>query len=146
MSDFRRIADTFYASPQIDPAQVAEAKAQGFTLIVNNRPDGEEAGQPEGAAIESAVREAGLDYIAIPVSSAGFSQPQVEALRDALDQAEGKVLGFCRSGTRSTFLWSLAQAADGAEPDTVAAAARGGGYDVSPIRPAMDALYANARG
>ena len=104
MNEFRRITDTFYASPQIDPAQVAEAKAQGFTLIVNNRPDGEEAGQPEGSAIESTAREAGLDYIAIPVSSAGFSQPQVEALRDALGKAEGKVLGFCRSGTRSTFL------------------------------------------
>ena len=146
MTDFRRLSDSMLASPQISKEDVAVASAQGVRLIVNNRPDGEEAGQPEGAAIEAAAHEAGLDYVAIPVSSAGFSQPQVEALRDALGKSEGKVLGFCRSGTRSTFLWSLAQAADGAEPDTVAAAARGGGYDVSPIRPAMDALYANARG
>ena len=146
MSEFRKITDDFYASPQIDPAQVADAKVQGFSLIVNNRPDGEEADQPEGAAIESAAREAGLDYVAIPVGSAGFSQPQVEALRDALSKTDGKVLGFCRSGTRSTFLWSLTQAASGADPDTIAAAARSGGYDISPIRPAMDALSANARG
>lgn len=146
MSDFRKITDNFYASPQITVDDMAAAKSLGVTLVVNNRPDGESADQPEGAEIESAALAAGIEYIAIPVSSAGFSQPQVDALREALAKAEGPTLGFCRSGTRSTFLWSLAQAAGGREPNAIAAEASAGGYDISPIWPAMEALASGSQG
>ena len=42
------------------------------------------------------------------------------AMAEALGNAEGKVLAFCRSGTRSTFLWALSQAKAGADPDEIA--------------------------
>lgn len=140
MNGFRKLTDNFYASPQIVAADIAEAAALGVTLVVNNRPDGEAPDQPAGAEIEAAARAAGLDYIAIPVSSAGFSAPQVEALRQAVASSSGPVLGYCRSGTRSTFLWSLLQASEGGDQEQIAATAAQAGYDVSPIRPAMDAL------
>lgn len=146
MQDFRTLSPTMLASPQITPDQVASAKEQGVTLIINNRPDGEEAGQPAGAEIEQAARGAGLDYLAIPVTSAGFSEPQVVAMKNALSTAAGPVLAYCRSGTRSTFLWSLAQASAGVEPDHIASAAAAAGYDIAPIRPAMDMFAANAKG
>ena len=113
MSEFRKLSDSFYASPQITPQEISEAAAMGITLVVNNRPDGEAPDQPEGTAIEAATRAAGMDYLAIPIGSAGFSEPQVEQLQDALAAASGPVLGFCRSGTRSTLLWSLARARPG---------------------------------
>lgn len=146
MSDFRRLSQSMLASPQITVEDIAAAKDAGVTLIVNNRPDGEEPGQPEGAEIEAAAKAAGIGYAAIPVTSAGFSEPQVAALRKSLDAADGTVLGYCRSGTRSTLLWALAQASAGTDPDEIAAAARGAGYDVSPIRPALDMFAARARG
>ena len=146
MSDFRTLSDRVLASPQILPADIADAQVQGVTLVINNRPDGEEAGQPEGAEIEAAARAAGLDYLAIPVSGAGMSAPQVAAMAEALARTEGKVLAFCRSGTRSTLLWSLAQAQGGRDPEDIAAAAAAAGYDVSPVRPAMDMLAGQARG
>ncbi len=140
MSDFRTLSDRVLASPQILPTDIADAQAQGVTLVINNRPDGEEVGQPAGAEIEAAARAAGLDYIAIPVSGAGMSAPQITTMAEALAKAEGKVLAFCRSGTRSTLLWSLAQAQGGRDPEEIAAAAAVAGYDVAPIRPAMDML------
>lgn len=146
MSDFRQLSETFLASPQITVGDVAEAAERGVTLIVNNRPDGEAPDQTPGAEIEAAAKAAGLDYIAIPVSSAGFSEPQVQALREAVAASGGNVLGYCRSGTRSTLLWSLLQASEGEAPDDIAKAALAAGYDVSPIRPAMEAFAANARG
>lgn len=142
MNNFRKLTDDFYASPQIEAADMAAAKALGITLIVNNRPDGEEAGQPDSAQIAAAAKDAGLDYIAIPITPAGFNRAQIEALREALAEAEGPVLGFCRSGTRSTFLWSLAQAANGVAPDAIAARANAAGYDISPLRPTIEALSA----
>jgi uncharacterized protein (TIGR01244 family) len=85
-----------------------------------------------------------MDYLAIPIGHSGFSEPQVEAMQNALAATDGKVLGYCRSGTRSTLLWSLAQARAGGDPEEIAAAARNAGYDVSPVRASMDMLAAQS--
>ena len=116
------------------------AKQAGVTLIVNNRPDGEAADQPSGADIEAAARACGLEYKAIPVSGAGFGFPQIKEMRRALDSAQGKVLAFCRSGTRSTMLWAMAEAKAGRDIDAIANEASAAGYDTSPIRPTMELL------
>lgn len=146
MSEFRKLTEDFYASPQIAAGDIPAAAALGITLVVNNRPDGEAPDEPQGAEIEAAARAAGLDYVAIPVSGAGFSQPQVERLKEAIATTPGPVLGYCRSGTRSTLLWSLYRASEGDDPQEIADIAGIAGYDVSPVRPAMDALSARLRG
>ena len=141
---FRKITDGIYASPQITADQIAEATALGIKLIVNNRPEGEGDDQTPGEEIEAAARAAGMDYVAIPVTHSGFSEPQVKAMVDALDTAQGGVLAYCRSGTRSTLLWALAEASQGGDPDALTNMAAKAGYDVSPIRPLMDMLKARA--
>jgi uncharacterized protein (TIGR01244 family) len=141
---FRKITDGIYASPQITADQIAEATALGIKLIVNNRPEGEGDDQTPGEEIEAAARAAGMDYVAIPVTHSGFSEPQVKAMADALDAAKGGVLAYCRSGTRSTLLWALAEASQGGDPDALTNMAAKAGYDVSPIRPLMDMLKARA--
>ena len=140
MSQFKTITDNFLASPQIMPENIEQAKAEGVTLVINNRPDDEAPDQPAGALIRKAALDAGMDYKAIPVSSAGFSMPQVDAMAEALAGTTGKTLAFCRSGTRSTLLWALSQAKNGADPATIAEQAERGGYNVAPVRPTMDML------
>ena len=144
MSEFRQVTPSFWASPQIGLDDVREAQARGFALIVNNRPEGESGDQVSGDAIAAAAAECGLGYRAIPVTHAGFGEEQVRAMTAALEEAAGHVLAYCRSGTRSTLLWSLAQAAIGRAPDTIATEAAGAGYDVTPIRPLLDRLAARA--
>ncbi|AKH43465.1 uncharacterized protein (TIGR01244 family) [Altererythrobacter atlanticus] len=146
MSDFRQLSDNFWASPQIGVDQVAEAAKLGFKLIVNNRPEDESADQTPGNAIETAAKEAGLTYIAIPITHAGFSETQVDMMADALANADGPVLAYCRSGTRSTLLWALARAQAGQSPDSIAENTARAGYDVAPVRPAMDFYAAKSRG
>ena len=140
MSDFREVTPSFWASPQIGLADVAAAQARGITLIVNNRPEDEAADQIPGGDIEAAARAAGLEYVAIPVTHAGFNGEQVQAMAAALAGASGPVLAYCRSGTRSTLLWALAQAKGGRAPDEIAADAARAGYDVAPIRPLLERL------
>lgn len=142
---FRQLSEQVFASPQIGIEQVREAARQGIALIVNNRPEGESEDQTPGEAIAAAAREAGLDYIAIPITHAGFSESQVGAMRDALAGAAGPVLAYCRSGTRSTLLWALAEASRGQSPHTLAAAAAQAGYDVTPVRALMDMLAARGQ-
>lgn len=141
---FRKLTDSIYASPQITLEDVAEAAAMGVKLIVNNRPEGESDDQVPGAEIEAAARAAGIDYVAIPVTHSGFSEPQMVAMSNALDEAEGPVLAYCRSGTRSTLLWALSEANQGGDPDALTNMAAKAGYDVSPVRPLMDMLKARA--
>ena len=137
---FRQLSPRVFASPQIGLAEVAEAKAQGISLIINNRPEGESEDQVSGAEIEAAAQAAGITYVAIPVTHAGFSQPQVTAMVAALASTDGPVLAYCRSGTRSTLLWALAEASRGESPDALASAAAAAGYDVGPVRAVMDML------
>lgn len=141
---FRKLSDQVLASPQIDVADVAAAAAEGVTLIVNNRPEGESDDQTPGAEIEAAARTAGLAYVAIPVTHAGFSEGQVKAMAEAL-AGEGRVLAYCRSGTRSTLLWALAEASRGSDPETLAAQAAQAGYDIAPVRALIDMLAAGKR-
>ena len=142
---FRKLTDRVYASPQIGIAEVAEAKALGIALIVNNRPEGESDDQTPGGEIEAVALAAGIAYVAIPVTHAGFSEPQVVAMRQALARAgDAPVLAYCRSGTRSTLLWALAEASAGADPASLANAAAGAGYDLAPVAPLLDMLAAKA--
>jgi uncharacterized protein (TIGR01244 family) len=131
---FRKIDETISVAGQITPDDVTAAAAQGFTFVINNRPDDEQMGQPSGAEIAAAAAAAGLGYRAIPITHAGFSEDQVTTMRAALEAADGPVLAFCRSGTRSTFVWALARARMGDAPDVLAARAAAAGYDLSPVR------------
>lgn len=146
MTEFRTLSDNMLASPQIEPADILQAKETGVTLIINNRPDGESPDQPAGSAIADAAAEHGIAYTAIPIGAGGFSMEQVDAMDQALASASGKVLAFCRSGTRSTFLWSMVQAKHGADIEAIAGRAAAAGYDISPIRSTMEILGAGSDG
>lgn len=133
----RELDDRTFVAGQIWPEDVAGAAALGVTRIVNNRPDHEEPGQPTGAEIEAAARAAGVDYRFVPVSS-GISEEQVAAMASALETGDGKVLAYCRSGTRSTMLWALARARLGEKAESLARKAAGAGYDLAPIKAFLD--------
>ena len=142
MSDFRPLSAGFSVAPQISIEDVAEAKAQGFAMIVNNRPDGEEPSAPQGGDIAHAAAAEGIAYAAIPIGHSGFSHAQIDALDKLLADATGPILAYCRSGTRSTLLWALAEASRGEDPSELARLAGNAGYDVSPVRALMDMLAA----
>ena len=61
-----------------------------------------------------------------------------------MSAADGPVLAYCRSGTRSCNLWALAAAKAGGDPDKITADAAAAGYDLGNLRPLLDALSGNA--
>ena len=133
MTGFRRVTDSLSVSPQIAVDDLARAVEEGFVLVINNRPDDEEPGQPSSAQIEAAAKAAGLDYVHVPVRG-GPTHDQVEAVRRAVEGADGPVLAFCRSGTRSIITWSLGQAASGAaDRATLVRQGADAGYDLAGV-------------
>jgi len=97
----RELDDKVLVSGQVAPHEVAGLAQQGVTVLVNNRPDGEEAGQPLAGDIEAAAAAAGISYRYVPIIR-GIGPADVESMQEAMREAEGgKLLAFCRSGTRS---------------------------------------------
>ncbi|MCB9992339.1 MAG: TIGR01244 family phosphatase [Hyphomicrobiaceae bacterium] len=121
-----RINDHVSVSPQIAVEDVAILKQAGFVTIVNNRPDGEEEDQTPGAEIRKAVEAAGLKYVEIPMGRQGVNAQMIEETRNVLDNSQGPVFCYCRSGTRSTTLWALSQAGRMPAEEIIQAAADAG--------------------
>jgi len=107
--EFRQISEDYAVSPQITPEDVAAIKAAGFRSIISNRPDDEQPGQPSAGSIKAAAEAAGLGFRHIPVISGQMTMDDVEAQAKALDELQGPVFAYCRSGTRCTNLYAAMQ-------------------------------------
>ena len=130
----RQLDDKVMVSGQVAPHEIAGlAEQHGVTMLVNNRPDGEEAGQPLAGDIEDAAAAAGIAYRFVPILR-GIGPADVEAMQEALREAgDGKVLAFCRSGNRSALTWALAMNEEGMQRDEIEQRVNDAGFDVSPI-------------
>jgi uncharacterized protein (TIGR01244 family) len=133
MTEFRKVTDQFSVAPQIEPGDIARARTEGFALVINNRPDHEAPGQPTSAQMEAEAREAGIAYVHIPVRG-GPTREQVEIEQKLLAEAQGPVLAYCRSGTRSIVTWSIGQALSGERSrDELIGLGAEAGYDLSAV-------------
>jgi uncharacterized protein (TIGR01244 family) len=129
----RQLDDKTMVSGQLTPEQIADLKDHGVTMLVNNRPDNEEPGQPLSADFEAAADAAGIEYRHIPIRF-GMGPSDVEAMRKAMHATgDGKLLAFCRSGNRSTLAWAVARAEDGAEPEELRRLAEAAGFNLAPV-------------
>lgn len=84
--------------------QYAQAKEAGYTTIVNLRG----LNEPGVTQSQSMVEELGMNYVAIPVSSAAdLSRDNAQRLADAIASSEGRVMVHCKSGNRVGALFAL---------------------------------------
>lgn len=92
---------------QIGIGDIPTLKAQGVRLIINNRPDGEEPGQPESRALATAAQAANIAFAHVPVATTGPTQHDAVEFARAFHNAGGKALAYCRTGNRSAATWRL---------------------------------------
>jgi len=129
----RQLDDKVMVSGQVAPHEVAGLAQQGVTMLVNNRPDGEEPGQPPASEIEEAAAAAGIGYRFVPIIR-GIGPADVEEMQGAMREAgDGKLLAFCRSGTRSALAIALAKREEGASLEEVVEQLNQAGFDHGPI-------------
>jgi uncharacterized protein (TIGR01244 family) len=131
--DIREITTRYYVSPQIDAEDMSKLKTQGFTCVICNRPDEEIPASHHALAMERAAKDAGLEFVINPLTHDTMTDERLALQRATLEGAEGKVLAYCASGTRSTVAWVLGHA-DSASPDALLEAAAKGGYHLEALR------------
>lgn len=144
MTEFRRVTPEFAVAGQLELADIARASAEGYKVIVCNRPEGEDPGQPTEAEIIAATKAAGLAYKSLPYT--GQTPPGVVGeTAELLEETNGPVLAYCRTGKRSIMAWALAQALTGNNtPEEIIALAGRAGYDLSGARGALETLAPKA--
>ena len=135
---FPALAPGLFVSPQISRQDILAAAAAGVQTIICNRPDGEEPGQPSFEQIRHWAAEAGIRH----VIHQPMLMPQIDAAAAAqfaqhLADHPAPALAYCRSGTRSSFLWAMGQAARGADPRQLVQTAAAAGIDLTAALPRL---------
>ncbi len=130
--EIKTISNGFSVSPQIVADNVKEIAKRGFRSIVCNRPDGEGADQPTFEEISNAAKEAGLEVRYQPIGSGKVSDDDARDFGRLFDELPKPVFAYCRTGTRSTTLWSLSQAAT-LDTSEILRATKAAGYDMGGV-------------
>ena len=132
-SNLAALAPGISAAGALDQHDIEALAAQGVRTIVNNRPDGEDAGQLPAAEARRIAAAHGVVYHHIPVTAASLSSADVDAVAGVLAGAEQPIVLHCRSGTRSALLWALTRMRDGDDPATLVATAASQGIDIAAL-------------
>ena len=121
------------ALPQPLPADIGELANRGYRSIIGNRPEGEAPDQPTWKEVKAAALARGMEAVHIPVVASQIDEADIRAFREALENLPKPIAAFCRTGTRSTLLWALANEASLTVDERVRIAAKEG-YDLEPFR------------
>jgi uncharacterized protein (TIGR01244 family) len=139
--ELRQITETYHVSPQIDPEDAPAIAEAGVKLVICNRPDSEVPPSHQAEEVEKAVRAAGVDFAALPLTHQTMTPENVAKQAELVESAGGKVLAYCASGTRCSVVWALGQAGERPTDEILAATARAG-YMLDGLRPTLDAMAA----
>jgi uncharacterized protein (TIGR01244 family) len=141
MATLHSVTPTLSVAPQLSKSDVAQLAAQGYGTIINNRPDGEEPGQPSAAEMRAEAERQGLAYVHIPVTTPTITADAVAENARAIAQSGKPVVAHCRSGTRSYILWAVSQALAGkATPAALVAEGAAKGFDLSAVPALVEKL------
>jgi len=136
--DVRKLTDSISVSPQVAIEDIKSIADAGFKTVICNRPNGESEDQPDLALIEAECQKLGLTYVSQPVISGNISDQDVEVFDQFLASAQTPIFAFCRTGTRCTMLWGMAEGSR-QEAQAIIDKAANAGYDLNGIRARIEA-------
>jgi len=137
--DLRKLTDDISVAPQLSPDELAQAAEMGFKTVICNRPDGEDFNQPVAEDMADVAGDSGMTFVHQPVVSGGVTMDDVEQFGKLLEDMPKPILAYCRSGTRCSTLWALAEAPKRDVNEIIQTCANAG-YDYSSLRPTLETL------
>lgn len=141
--DIRALTPRYAVSPQIAPTDLPAIKAAGFTMVIDNRPDGEIPDALHTEVMRQATEAAGLVFVANPIIGGAMTEENVTAQKAALAASSGPVFAYCASGNRCSVVWALAHAGEMPVDDLIGIPARFG-YNLEHLRPLLADLAEKA--
>lgn len=125
----RKLEENLRTCGQLLPDQIRELAAEGVKTLIFNRPDQEEADQPDTAELQALAEQLGMQWVHQPVISGQVTDEQGVEFGRIYAAAPKPVVAFCRTGARCGCLWALSQKDQrpGAE---LVAALKAAGFDL----------------
>ena len=137
--DIRPISPRYAVSAQISVDDVPAIAKAGIVTVICNRPDSEVPVQQQAAAIRAAVEAAGLRFEVLELTMQTMTPQNIASQHAMVAESAGPVLAYCRSGTRCSIVWALAQAGN-METDEILATTASAGYPLADLRSTLDRL------
>ncbi|WP_417551999.1 TIGR01244 family sulfur transferase [Marinomonas fungiae] len=128
----KQISDTFYVAEQLTLNQIPELAQAGVKHVICNRPDHEGEGQTDSALLKEAAEKAGMTFHFLPTAPGQFEAALVQQFGSLVAELDGKTLAFCRTGTRSLSLWTLANP-EHRTPEELLNLSENAGYNMSGL-------------
>lgn len=104
----KHITPEFYVTEQLALEDIPALAEAGICHIICNRPDHEAEGQVNSDAVQVAAKNAGIEFHHLATAPGQFPQALVDQFAELVAGLDGKALAYCRTGTRSLSLWTLA--------------------------------------
>ena len=137
-----KVSDNYYVSPQINEEDLDHIKNEGFSLVVCNRPNGEEESQIDFEIIQKRCESIGLTFINLPMIPGNLESELIRETKKILDKNQ-KTLAYCRTGTRCINLWACANVFKEKVDETIKMGTEAG-YDLDHLRPMLDAIRSSS--
>lgn len=121
-----KLTQDISVTEQLKQDAMSQLKGQGFSTVIDLRPDGEAIDQPTSKVMSIAARENNIKFYYVPVPHGDIPEQSVKQLAEALRNAPKPILMYCRSGKRAARTWSLVEASrsDGMNVNSILAAVK----------------------
>lgn len=137
-----KIADYLYISRQLTERTAKLAAQYDVKTVICNRPDGEEANQPDFETVKKWLHAAGIENVVyMPTTVDKIDDAQLKEFQETISQSPAPIVAYCRTGTRSALMWALNQAKRGVEVNSLIRAADLAGIDLTPMRDKLEKAH-----
>jgi len=134
---FKQLSPDLAVSQQIQLEDIPALAQDGFRSIICNRPDGEGPDQPAFNEIEREATRFGMEARYLPAAPDNVTDAHSAAFKQLMAELPKPVLGYCRTGRRSTSMWALSRAGE-ESPSRLLEAASQAGYDLGALAPRLE--------
>jgi len=138
----KKLFNNIFVAGQINASDFPTMVEAGVKVIINNRPDNEEAGQLSSTEAEHLAKQHGIAYHYLPMAN-GQPLPEnlVSDFKSIIDATDEPILTHCRSGMRSSFIWALGQVENGnISVDQAVNSAQNAGIPLANARSALESV------
>jgi len=138
----KRLFENFYVTGQLTNSDFAKIAEAGIATIINNRPDDEEPNQLNSSQAKQLAEQHGLEYYYLPMVAGQPLKPSlVDDFKQVLDNTDKPTLAHCRTGMRSSILWSMGQISSGViTADQAIEAAQAIGIPLNDARAVLESI------
>ena len=86
-----QVSKTLFIAGQPPLTDIRQLQVNGFTTLIDNRPDGEEETQPGSAGEKAVAVDAGLGFSFIPVRGSEITEADVRAFKSPFGKSRVSV-------------------------------------------------------